>query len=195
MLTFTLDPRRWWIAGVVGGNPLLRRADRIEALVIMVAIVVSLAALAVAGAVGTSVYDARSRVSAGAQPQDVVTATVIETSTTMVQPDVLTKAVRASWPVAGGQAMGSFGWDDPVEVGDRIGIWVDGDGNRTSPPPPVSQASIDAVCVAVVLWLGVVLSAAATVAVTHSRFDRVRDAEWESDIRCLEDGDLGTWHS
>jgi hypothetical protein len=195
METFTLDPRRWWIARIVGRNPLLRRADRIEALVIMVAITVSLATLAVAGAVGTAVYDARSRVSAQAEPPHMVTATVIDTSTVMVQPGLVTTVLRASWPAAGAQATGSFGWDDPVKAGDRIGIWVGSDGKHTRPPPPVSQASIKAVCVAVVFWVGVVLAAAATVAVTRLQLDRVRNAEWESDIRCLIDPDRGTRHS
>jgi hypothetical protein len=193
METFTLDPRRWWIARLIGTNPLLRRADRIEALVIVVAVVVSLAALAVAGAVGTGVYDARSRVSAGAQPRHMVSAMVIDTGTTIVQPGVTATAVRASWPATDGQATGSFGWDYPVKVGDRIDIWVDSDGNRSSPPSPVSEAAVDAVTVAVVLWFGVVLAVAATVAVTHWRLDRVRDADWESDIRCLQDGNRGTW--
>jgi hypothetical protein len=40
-------------------NPLVRVTDRLEALVIVLAIVVSLLAAPVAGAVGTAVYDAR----------------------------------------------------------------------------------------------------------------------------------------
>ena len=39
MLAFTLDPRRWWIARPLSRNPLLRAADRLEALIILVVIV------------------------------------------------------------------------------------------------------------------------------------------------------------
>ena len=39
MLVFTLDPRRWWIARPLSRNPLLRAADRLEALIILVVIV------------------------------------------------------------------------------------------------------------------------------------------------------------
>jgi hypothetical protein len=59
VLTFTLDPRCWWIVRSFGRNPLIRLTDRVEALVVMFAIIVSLVAAPVAGAVGTAVYGAR----------------------------------------------------------------------------------------------------------------------------------------
>ncbi|WP_374022549.1 hypothetical protein [Mycobacterium sp. HNNTM2301] len=37
MDTFTFNPRRWRLARVFDRNPLLRRSDRIEALVVLVA--------------------------------------------------------------------------------------------------------------------------------------------------------------
>ena len=52
METFVLDPRCWRIGRIFGRNPLLRRTDRIEALVTLVALVVSLVAIPVAGVVG-----------------------------------------------------------------------------------------------------------------------------------------------
>jgi hypothetical protein len=59
VLTFTLDPRRWPLMCALCRNPLVRVTDRLETLVIVLAIVVSLLATPVAGAVGTAVYDAR----------------------------------------------------------------------------------------------------------------------------------------
>ena len=55
MLTFTLDPRRWPLMCAFWRNPLVHVTDRLEALVILLAIVVSLLAAPVAGAVGTAV--------------------------------------------------------------------------------------------------------------------------------------------
>ena len=79
METFTLNPRRWWILRLLGRNPLLRTADRIEALVIVSAAVVSLLAIPVAGAVGTATYDARhSLYTKEAQMRHSVTATVTD---------------------------------------------------------------------------------------------------------------------
>jgi hypothetical protein len=58
-LTFTLDPRRWPLMCAFGRSPLVRVTDRLEALVMVLAIVVSLLAAHVGGAVGTAVYDGR----------------------------------------------------------------------------------------------------------------------------------------
>ena len=55
MLAFTLDPRRWWIARPLGRNPLLRAADRLEALLILVVIAGWLLVVPIAGAVGTAI--------------------------------------------------------------------------------------------------------------------------------------------
>lgn len=56
METFTLDPRCWRITRVFGRNPLLRRTDRVEALIMVVALAVSLIAVPVAGVVGAVTY-------------------------------------------------------------------------------------------------------------------------------------------
>ena len=50
METFTLDPRCWRVARIFARNPLVRRADRIEAAVMLVAIVASLVAIPLTGA-------------------------------------------------------------------------------------------------------------------------------------------------
>ena len=59
MLTFTVDPHRWFQVHTLSRNPLVRGTDRLEALIIVLAILVSLLAVQIAGAVGTAVYDAR----------------------------------------------------------------------------------------------------------------------------------------
>lgn len=52
METFMLDPRCWRVARVFGRNPLLRRADRTEAVVVLIALAVSLVAIPIAGVAG-----------------------------------------------------------------------------------------------------------------------------------------------
>lgn len=49
METFTLDPRCWQIGRVFGLNPLLRRTDRLEALLMLFALGALLVAIPVAG--------------------------------------------------------------------------------------------------------------------------------------------------
>jgi hypothetical protein len=50
---------------------------------------------------------------------------------------------------------------------------------------------MDAMTVAVVGWLIVALAAALVVAAVRARASRMRDAQWENDIRCLIDDDGG----
>ena len=60
METFTLAPVGGWIVRAFGRNPLVRTSDRIEALLLILAVAVALAAAPIAGAIGTAVYEARS---------------------------------------------------------------------------------------------------------------------------------------
>jgi len=103
METFTLDPRCWRIGRIFGRNPLLRRADRVEALVMLVALVVSLVAIPVAGGAGAVVYVARdSRYAQEARERHAVIATITDTG----MDGSGTTVVQARWPVATGQRTG-----------------------------------------------------------------------------------------
>ena len=59
MVTFTVRLQRWRFVQPFGRHPLVRASDRVEALVLVLAVVVSLLAAPIAAAVGTAVYDSR----------------------------------------------------------------------------------------------------------------------------------------
>ena len=59
---FTMRLPQWPAFGLFRRNPLLRASDRIEALVVALAVMVSLLAVPVAAAVGTAVHDSRGDV-------------------------------------------------------------------------------------------------------------------------------------
>ena len=62
MQTFTIGVgHRWWTQ-VFRRNPLVRPSDRIEVLVLGFAVLLTVVAIPVAGAIGTFVHDARTRV-------------------------------------------------------------------------------------------------------------------------------------
>jgi hypothetical protein len=192
METFTLDPRCWGIARIFGRNPLLRRADRIEALVMLVALIVSLLAIPVSGVAAAITYGARDRLYAQeARGRHAVIATVSDTGiggsgTTAVSG---TYVVQARWPVAAGERTGSLELTTAAKVGDRTEIWVDKDGNPVAPPTPTWQAVGDAVATAEATLLLVGIGMTSLVAGVRSRLDRARDAQWGREIRCLqEDG-------
>jgi len=61
MHTFALRRRSCWVARALGRNPLLRPTDRVEACVILVAILLALVAAPVCAAGGVAVYGSRAR--------------------------------------------------------------------------------------------------------------------------------------
>lgn len=186
MDTFTLDPRRWRVARLCGRNPLLRRTDRIEALVLLVALVVTLIAVPVAGVVGAVTYEARDRVyTREAHERHRVTARVVDARVE----DLGLTVVQAKWPGPTGERGGPLELAERAEAGGTVEIWVDRNGDPVVAPTPTWLAAGEAVGVAVVTALAAIMVMAALVAVVRSRLDRARDALWERDLELFAE----TW--
>ena len=118
MDTFTLDPRCWRIGRIFGRNPLIRRADRIEALVTLVALIVSLVVIPVAGVAAMLVYDVRdSRYAQEAHERHTVVATVLETENDGAGSTV----VQARWPVTAGERTRPLQLTREAKVGENLG--------------------------------------------------------------------------
>ncbi len=184
METFTLDPRCWRIGIILGRNRLIRRADRIEAFVTLIAVVVSLVAIPVAAVVGAMTYGARGHFYAQeARERHSVIATVTDSGNDTRG----TTVVQAKWPVATGERTGRLELSNAAKVGDGTEIWVDKDGNPVAPPTPPWQALGDAVVTTMSTLLLVGAGMTSLVAGVRMRLDRVRDAQWEREITCLED--------
>jgi hypothetical protein len=183
----------WWVLRACGRNPLVRGIDRLELVIVALGILLVVVAAACAGALGTAVHDARSRVYiAQAQTRHTVTARAIDDSTIVIGvDDNAATRVDARWQVNGTERTGSFTLDSAVKTGDPLRVWVDRNGNRVDAPTPTSQAGLDAVGVAYVAWQSVALAAAGLICWGRSRLDRWRDSAWERDIRCLIDDDSG----
>ena len=183
----------WWVLRACGRNPLVRRIDRVELLIIALGILIALVAAAGAGALGTAVHDARNRIYiAQAQTRHAVTARAIDDSTTVLAVDDTTATrVDARWQVNGTEHTGSFTLDGAVKTGDPLRIWVDRNGDRVDASTPASQAGVDAVGVAYTAWQTVILAVAGLVWWGRSQLDRRRDSAWDRDIRCLIDDDGG----
>ena len=183
----------WWVLGACGRNPLVRGIDRLEVLIVALGVLVVLVAAACAGALGTAVHEARSRVYvAQAQTRHAVTARATDDSTIVfgVDDDAVTR-VNARWQVDGTEHAGSLKWDHAVKTDDPLKIWVDRDGNRVDAPTPTSRAGVAAVGVAYATWQAVAFAVAGLIWWGRSQLDRRRDAAWEHDIRCLVDDDEG----
>ena len=185
METFTLDPTCWGLAHIFGRNPLLRRADRIEALVMLVALVVSLVAIPFAGVAGGITYSVRDRLYAEeARERHAVVATVIGTGTDGTGMSV----VQARWEATAGVRIRFLELAHAAKVGDRTEIWVDKDEDPVAPPTPTWRAVGDAFATAMATLLLVGIAMTSLVTSVRSRLDAARDAKWEREIRCLQEG-------
>jgi hypothetical protein len=198
MQAFSLRHRSRWIARAFGRNPLLRWTDRMEACVIVFAILVVLAATPVCAAAGVGVYRSHARLYAEQSvARHSVTATVVETGPRPHQPRSTGITVLAMWLVAADGARGGevevahTGWltrDRAVSAGGRIDIWVDDAGAPVAPPTPPSQAGLDAVGFGAGIWLLGALGLTAAVGMVRSPLNRIRRVQWEGDIKGFTDG-------
>ena len=124
MQWFTVAWWRWRLAQARGRSPLVRTSDRIEVAVMSLAVAVSLAAVPIAGAIGTAVHDDQSRVyAAEQQSRHRVAATATKDSAGSPKgPVAVVQARRQAGDV---ENAGAFTWDSPVKNGDSVDIWVD----------------------------------------------------------------------
>jgi hypothetical protein len=189
MDTFTLRLPRWRSMRLFGRNPLIRAGDRVEALVVVFAVVVVLLAAPIAAAVGTAVYDSRSHLYAQqAQNSHVVTAVVTDHKVTHRKALGQTVTVLARWFAAGTEHTGSVSAPPGVKTGDSIDIWVVEDGSHVGPPP--KTAYDEAVAFASLTWLGAAIAAQALIAGTRTFLNRARHARWQKDFdNLVVDGD------
>jgi hypothetical protein len=189
MHTVRLHRRSWWVVCAFGRNPLLRRTDRIEAIVTAVAIIVAVAVIPIAAAVGAAVYGSRAQLYAEeAQTRHSVAATVIESNPDTSQPQITTRVVRATWGAGGAQRTDWFLTDRVAKVGDQLNIWVNDAGERAPSPTPISQAGIDAVGAGAGMWFAVALALTVLAAMIRSPLNRIRSAQWERELKSLAGG-------
>jgi hypothetical protein len=187
----------WWVLRACGRNPLVRASDRVELLIIVLGISAVMLAGAFAGALGTAVHDARSRVYiTQGQTRHPVTARAIGDSTTVLGVDGNTATrVNVRWQVDGTEYTDSLNMARAVKIGDPLRIWVDRNGNLVDAPMPTSQAGVDAFTVAYAAWQTVVLAVAGLIYWGHSRLEHRRDTAWEREIRSLMHRSAGGQHN
>jgi hypothetical protein len=186
MDTFTFGTGRGWLDRLFGRSPLVRGSDRVEAVVLLLAMVAVLVAVPIAGAVGTAVYSSRSAVyQEQARVRYAVTATVVQDSTVTVRPYSVIVAVHARWQDHGRTHDGTFGWDRAAKVGEHLPIWVDDKGDYAGPPAPPKRAAADAVAAGTVMWLAVVAVTGTLIALVRFRLDRHRHDGWDRGLRSL----------
>lgn len=187
----------WPIRWVFSRNPLVRGVDRLEGVVVLLAAVVALLAIPVAGAVGTAVHDSRSQVYAQqAQSRQPLLATVTGAAISGDEADTAaagvpgaarqTVTVPARWVVDGAEHRGLVKAAPTAVPGDHVEVWVDGEGQQVSKPIPPSRAGTEAVSAAIGVWFSVTAVVASVAILIRVALNRARDARWEHGIDNLQ---------
>jgi hypothetical protein len=192
MESFVVRPMTWPGLRLFSRNPLVRASDRIESAVIAFVLLFVIIATACAGVLGTAVYDAKAQTyREQAQTRHAVVATAVADSESAVSPETTAFTVQARWRLSDVDHAELLGWNNSVKAGEPLSIWVDDHGDRVEQPSPVERAAVDALSAAAIGWLIVAAAAAQVVLVVRAHTIRMRDAQWERDIRCLVDEDGG----
>ncbi|HTI76475.1 MAG TPA: hypothetical protein VL634_15865 [Mycobacterium sp.] len=190
MQWFTMAWWRWRLAQARGRNPLVRPSDRAEVAVMALAVIVSLAVIPFAGAIGTAVHDGHAqRYAAQEHDRHLVKGTA--TADSKSSPHGPVAAVQARWRAGDVESAGILANDLPVKDGSSVDIWVDNNGRQVSPPAASWQAGADAVVAAAGFWLVVTAVAALLVALVRRGLRRARYAGWSREMASLVHDDGG----
>ena len=191
MDTFTVRLPRWPVLlRLAGRDPLVRTIDRIEALVLVLAVAVSLIAAPIAAAVGTAVYDSSRHIYAvQAHTRHTVAATVTDVPASQQILRTGTTTVSARWAAAGAEHTGTVEAQSTATTGDTLEIWVDTNGAQVPAPAPTSRAAAEAAMGALVIWICVAAIATTLFTVTRAVCDRIRFTRWQHDLDNLVGND------
>jgi hypothetical protein len=192
MESFVIRPMTWPVLRLFSRNPLMRTSDRIEAALVTLAGLLVVIAAACAGVLGTMIHDTEAQnYLEQAQTRHALVARAVDDSKPAASSETTASRVYARWQANGIDHADILGWDYAVKAGDPLQIWVDADGNRVDRPTPVERAAADALTAAIVGWFIVVLAAAQVVCAVRAHANRMRDTQWEREIRYLVDDDGG----
>jgi hypothetical protein len=184
METFTVPVPRRLFARLSGRNPLVRTTDRVEALILVLVVAISLIAVPVGAAVGTAVHDSRSRLYAEQmQTRRPVTATVTGESHPRRNLESPAVTVPARWFAAGTEHTGDVAAPLTAKIGDDIEIWVDDQGLPVA--RPLDTARDEALAFGIATWWGISLLAVALFARARIILDRRRYDRWQESFERL----------
>ncbi|MFZ1162837.1 hypothetical protein [Mycobacterium sp.] len=189
MDSFAIRPTTWPVLRVFSRNPLMRKTDRIEAATIPLAVFLVIVAAACAGVLGTLAHDIESRkYLEEAKARHTVTARAVEDSSTSATfPGPGTSKVVVRWRANDVDHTKLLDWDRSVKSNAPLQIWIDTNGNQVGAPTPPALAGANAVLAGAVAWWILFVIALLSLGAVRSHLARIRDAQWENEIRCLID--------
>ena len=187
---------RLWTARAVRRSPLTRVADRVEAWSVVTAFFMLVGAVIPALAIGQLGYEARLRtVAADAASSHSVEATAQGNS--MADPSgaespTTTFMVNVQWSAQNITHETVARVDGPVKAGDRVQVWVNDQGNVTTPPPTDTDARVMRIGTVALTWLMFAALIVGALALLRIRLNQVRDRRWDRGWRDLVENGGGS---
>lgn len=179
---------RMWHTVLPRCGSVARPSDRVQGGLLVLAVLLGLAVLPFAASLGSETYVRQSQESAAQLGARTPATAVLLTDgpplkansrSGVVGTDVPTDA---TWKLADGSPrVGKVVAAPGALKGEQVRIWVDAAGNLAGPPLSSAGVVIDAVGVALGLWLGVIALLALAYGLTGYALDRSRLARWQQE--------------
>jgi hypothetical protein len=162
------------------GNPLRRRWDRIEAVVVVILILLAVASLPLTLALGTRVLSlGTAQVSAGHWINAQLVADAPPGTTSAYR--VVYPSVTVRWQEDGQvlTAPAPVRWG--MRAGDRVKLWMDEKGVLAAAPPDQVELTLQAVMAGLVVFFAACTALGGMYGVARWALDRRRAAAWDED--------------
>ncbi|MFE3290686.1 hypothetical protein [Rhodococcus sp. NPDC059234] len=168
-------------------DPLLRRSDRVEALLVVGLLVLAIVLIPVAVWLGgRSGESQRDLARAQAREYSMVTATTVGAAASASAPTdyvaVPVETAPATWSWGHESRRGDVRVDRDAPAGTQVQIWVDAHGDKAAAPITASAAATSAVVVGLFAWTSAMMAAAAVVASARALLNRRRDGQWSREL-------------
>ncbi|OBF29706.1 hypothetical protein [Mycobacterium sp. ACS4331] len=183
--------RRFWVLCALGRNSLIRRHDRLEALVTVCLLALFVAAIPTAMLVGRAMSAAEAE-----QNQDYMDSlNRVEATVVAVRNGAPSRVPHLTRNL---DVKFSWGFDERTETvsgvgadhrpGDRITVWLDSAGQIADPPRTPAEIGSAGLGVGLALWTSMTLASLGAMAALRAEMDRRRYAAWDRQWRVFSSG-------
>ncbi|BCI55842.1 putative membrane protein [Mycolicibacterium litorale] len=180
----------------LAGGPLVRFVDRVEASATLMAAVLLVVAGFVAVHISTAVRDDQLRAAEiEAANRHAVEAVALDRSKAKPQRSMTTFTVQVQWFANGVTRDTIVEVPHAVKQGDRVGIWIDTQGNVASAPLSADDARARGVGAGIGMWLASLSVVTAALLVLRRALNRARYRAWDRDLVLLVGGGGSAAHS